>query len=138
MTDELLGGGCLCGAVRYRARGPWLRFRFCYCSRCRKATGSAHASNLFTAPDCMEWLEGAEHVTRFDLLEAERFGRSFCRRCGSGLPHLLRDGSGWLVPAGSLDVSPELPPQARIFWASRAPWVEHIADSPAYDEYSPG
>jgi len=26
MADEILDGSCLCGAVRYRVRGPFMRF----------------------------------------------------------------------------------------------------------------
>jgi hypothetical protein len=137
MSDEQLSGSCLCGKVQYKVQGPWLRFRLCYCSRCRKVTGSAHASNLFAAADKLEWTAGSDDVVRYDLPAAERFGRSFCRHCGSGLPHLLRDGSAWLIPAGSLDQAPSMQAQARIFWASRAPWAQVVEDMPRFDEYPP-
>ncbi len=33
-------GGCLCGALRYEARGAPLYMGHCYCADCRKASGS--------------------------------------------------------------------------------------------------
>lgn len=50
MTQATLTGSCLCGAVKYEATGVATRFLHCHCSRCRKATGTGHASNLFLQP----------------------------------------------------------------------------------------
>ena len=47
MSERELAGGCLCGAIKYTVHGPFLRFLHCHCARCRKVTGSAHATNLF-------------------------------------------------------------------------------------------
>ena len=122
MNATELRGGCLCGAVQYSGRSPWIRFVHCHCGRCRKATGSAHASNLFAPADALTWTLGGENVQRFDLPTAASFATCFCRTCGGPLPHLTRNGRAWVVPAGTLDECPDLAPQARIFWGSRAPW----------------
>ena len=50
MSDEVLTGSCLCGAVSYEVRGPFTRFGHCHCSRCRKASGSAHSTALYAIP----------------------------------------------------------------------------------------
>lgn len=134
---EQLEGGCLCGGVRYRVSGPWLRFVHCHCSRCRRATGTGHATNLFAAPGNLSWLVGASQVARFDLPEARSFATAFCRACGSPLPHLTRSGSAWVVPAGSLDEGPGLTPSARIFWSSRASWSCDESALPRFPEQIP-
>lgn len=128
-------GSCLCGQVRYRVVRPLKAFHLCHCSRCRKSTGSAYASNLFTAPDGVEWLAGESQVRRFDLPTAERFGRCFCSDCGSGVPYLSRNGKSMIIPAGSLDGDPGISPQDNIFWRDRACWYDQCGDAPRFDEY---
>jgi hypothetical protein len=121
-NEASLSGGCLCGDISYSARGPWLRFVHCHCSRCRKATGTGHATNVFTAPDHLTWQTGEADLVRFDLASAESFATVFCPRCGSPLPHLTRSGEVWVIPAGSLNDPPPLSPTGRIYWASRTAW----------------
>ena len=70
---EALEGGDQCGGVRFRASGPWLRFVHCHCSRCRHATGSGYATNLFVESTSLEWLVGKSLVTRYDLPTAGSF-----------------------------------------------------------------
>jgi hypothetical protein len=135
MDSEVLSGSCLCGAVTYRIHAPFLRFAHCHCSRCRKATGTGHASNLYVAPDHLRWVSGEEFIARFDLPSAQSFATTFCQRCGSPLPHHTRSGREVVVPAGSLDDQPALLPQARIFWGSRVPWACAADDVPRFGEY---
>ena len=122
MTDSTLTGSCLCGAVRYAVRKPFLRFAHCHCGRCRKATGTGHASNIYVDPANFEWIVGREYTKRFDLPTARSFSTTFCTECGAPLPHHTRSGREIVIPAGSLDDPPEAMPQVRIFWDSRAPW----------------
>jgi hypothetical protein len=121
MTDTSLGGSCLCGAVRYTAIGEPLRFYHCHCSRCRKASGTGHASNLFLK-GTLRWDSGEELVKSFKLPEAERFTNSFCTVCGGRVPRFIEAMGMVFIPAGSLDQEPALLPQAWIFVGSRANW----------------
>jgi len=130
-------GACLCGRARYRVTGEPLGFQYCHCSRCRRATGSAHAANLFARPGDLEWTAGEDGVGRY-LLEGEPpFPTAFCRTCGSGLPCLSSTGRFWVVPAGSLSGDPGLRPQRNIFWASRAPWFVATSELPRHDALPP-
>ena len=124
----------LCGAVRYRARGPFVRFAHCHCSRCRKASGSGHSTNLVVDPTHLEWIEGEDQVERFDLPTARSFATTVCRKCGVPMPRVSRDGQRVIIPAGSLDEPPTVQPTARIFWQSRAPWSCSADDLPRFPE----
>lgn len=134
---DAVAGSCLCGAVAFRVRGPFERFVLCHCSRCRKATATAHAANLFTAPDHLHWLRGAHLVRRYQLAEARSFSKCFCTRCGSALPYLSRDGAHLIVPAGVLDEDPGVLPDRQIFWEARAPWLEAGHRAPRFAAYPP-
>jgi hypothetical protein len=122
MTHSTLQGSCLCGAVKYEVTGEAKRFFHCHCSRCRKATGTGHASNLFLQPGELRWLQGEEQVRSFKPPEAKRFTNQFCATCGSRLPRQAPGTDVVLVPAGSLDDEAPIKPQARIFSGSRAGW----------------
>jgi hypothetical protein len=132
---ESIHGSCLCGEVKYRILGALEQFHFCHCSRCRKSTGSAHASNIFTAPDNIEWLSGEAQIKRYDLPTAERFARCFCTHCGSGVPYLSRNGQYLIIPAGSLDEDSGIRPQDNMFWPDRAPWYDAGIMAPCFDRY---
>lgn len=136
-SSPVAQGSCLCGGVRYTIRGPFHVFRYCHCSRCRKATGSAHASNLFVAPDRFRWTAGEALVVRYDLPQARSFATCFCRLCGSPLPHATRSGEEIVVPAGSLDVDPGCRPEHSIFRDHGAAWYEDPASLPSFAERPP-
>jgi hypothetical protein len=110
--------------VAYEADPPIAKFPTCFCSRCRKATGSAGSNNLYVAPDAFRWVRGADSVRRYDLPTAKSFATGFCTTCGSPVPHPTRSGREVIIPAGSLDVAPGIKPSERTHGESRAPWVE--------------
>jgi hypothetical protein len=133
MLDRITGS-CLCARVAFEITGPIEAFHWCHCSRCRKDTGSAHASNLFIRPESLGWLRGESLVKRFDLPEAERFATAFCTQCGSPAPYLNRTGTYVIVPAGILDDEPRFDPQDNIYWKSRASWYDAGLTAPKFDE----
>jgi len=131
-------GSCLCGSVHYEVSGEAQRLYHCHCQRCRKLSGSAHASNLFMTPVTgIRWLQGEELLGRYKVPEAERFYNCFCQHCGGPMPRVVPELDGVLIPAGTLDSPSPLPAQARIFWDSRAEWS--CSDNlPVFAEYPPG
>ena len=137
MTITTLKGSCLCTAVRYEVAGEPRRFLHCHCSRCRKATGTGHASNLFLQPGSLRWLSGEGNIRSFKVPEAQRFTNSFCEVCGSRLPRQAAGSDVVMIPAGTLDDEPPMQPQARIFDGSRAAWSCAGDGLPVYADYPP-
>ena len=127
-------GSCLCASIKYCIEGPVNLFQYCFCSRCRKNTGSAHASNLFAPVEQFSWLQGQELLGHYQLPEAKYFSTGFCKTCGSSMPWLTRNQKNYVVPAGSLDDELELTPQQSIFWQSRANWYQLPSDIPCFAE----
>ncbi len=137
MTTTSLSGSCLCGAVRYEVSGEPKRFYHCHCSRCRKASGTGHATNLMVAPEALTWTAGEELVASFKLPEAERFRSCFCRHCGAPLPREVKEIGMVVIPAGSLDCEVPMQPQARIFYGSRTSWSCSGDALPVFEEVPP-
>lgn len=133
MSDTSLSGSCLCGTVRFRVTGAVMRFLHCHCLRCRKATGTGHATNLIVKSSEVEWLSGEESVARYKVPDAERFSTAFCTTCGGQLPRAI--GEIVVLPAGSLDQAPDAQPSGRIFWGSRAEWSCDDSGLPTFTEY---
>lgn len=134
MSTHSLTGSCLCGAIRYTATGQAQRFYHCHCSRCRKASGTGHASNLFLKGR-LSWESGEDLLRTYKLPEAERFTNTFCQTCGARMPRFIEDFDVVFIPAGSLDDEPEISPQARIFCGSRAEWSCDSAELVEFHEY---
>lgn len=133
-TAGRTGGSCLCGAVAYEFEGPIDRWYNCHCSRCRRARGGPHASNVFVSPSGFRWTRGDDQVVGFKLPEAERFGQAFCRTCGGKVPRVNVPAGYVGIPAGSLDDDPGARPQRHIFVGSKAPWFEIADDLPQSEE----
>ncbi|GBQ31389.1 GFA family protein [Gluconacetobacter azotocaptans] len=126
-----LHGSCLCGSVTYRIDGRPLDFVLCHCGRCRKVTGSSFAANLIARPEDVSWTAGEADILRWDLPTARSFAASTCRVCGTPVPHVTRNGQFMIVPAGTLDSTPDTKPARQIFTASKAAWCIDVADLPS-------
>ncbi len=135
MPSETISGSCLCGAVKFEIAPPFEVFRYCYCSRCRKASGSAHAANGLVPEAQFRWLAGEDSLKRFDLPGAKRFAVWFCPQCGTRMPHKIKTTENMLIPAGVLDDDPGMRPQNSIFWKSKAAWYVPPQEMPKFDEY---
>jgi hypothetical protein len=135
MASAILKGSCICGAVSYEITGEPFGFYHCHCGRCRKASGTGHASNILLKPATASWTSGEELLKSYAVPEAQRFRTQFCGTCGSPLPKIAHDHSLAVIPAGSLDTEPPLAPTDRIMWDSRTDWSCETGDLPAWAEY---
>lgn len=133
MTEHAQGS-CLCGEVRYEITGNLGIFQYCHCSRCRKFTGSAHSANLLVAPEQFRWLAGDDLVGTYSPENTKHFATAFCKQCGSSLPWYAKTGKAVVIPAGTLDTSPDIKPSQNIFCASQAQWYQETSVLPKYDE----
>lgn len=135
MTQVTLKGGCLCGAVQYEVSGDPQRFYHCHCARCRKSSGTGHATNLMLTNAKLVFTKGESLLKRYKVPEAKRFTRQFCGECGSSVARFSPEIEAVIVPAGSLDSEPPIKPQARIFWDSRTEWSCDGDALPRHAEY---
>jgi hypothetical protein len=116
-------GSCLCGAVKYEVRGDLQQTLYCHCGRCRKASGSAFATNALVATKDFVVVQGEDTLKKFSTPAGVH--RYFCGNCGSpiissrdSMPDIVR------VRVGTLDTPVKTPPSAHIFVGSKAVWWE--------------
>lgn len=105
MDEPTHDGGCLCGAVRYRARGPLRAVVVCHCGQCRRSHGGP-APYTAVPPDGLTILRADGLAWYRSSAAAER---GFCRTRGASLLWRPSDGSRIAIAAGSLDQAPDLP-----------------------------
>lgn len=130
-----VSGSCLCKEVCYEVEGDFKGFMMCHCSRCQKASGSAHVANIFTAPENVKFTSGEDQIKRYNLPEPPAFGKCFCTNCGSVVPYLNGAGTAMIIPAGTLNDDPGIRPSANIFWPDRADWYDDGVQAEHCDEF---
>ncbi len=122
-------GGCLCGAVRYRATAAPLRAVSCHCAMCRRASGAAFLTFVHFPLEAFAWTKGAP--TRYrSSANAER---GFCARCGSTLSmHEAVLDERVQVSLGSLDRPGDVQPDDHVWTRSQLPWLNIADDLPRF------
>ncbi|MBB5399323.1 GFA family protein [Paraburkholderia youngii] len=129
----LLAGRCLCGAVHYSVRDEFVYALNCHCSNCRRATGSAFKPFAGIERDKLRITEGEDSLLIFGDEQASHGVR--CKKCGSLVFSVVRNGEYVHVTLGTLTDSPSISPTAHIFVGSKAPWYSITDQLPQHDEF---
>jgi len=125
-------GGCLCGAIRYRATADPFWVGHCHCEMCQRWTGSVAFSGVFFMPGQFEWTRGEPR----HFQSSQTVQRSFCPHCGSSLG-FHRAGHWDGVTAGTLDVPEAVKPEAHMFAKNEHEWAKFDDGLPRYERFLP-
>jgi hypothetical protein len=114
-------GSCLCGGVRFTLTGPIAPIQVCHCMQCRKAQGTAIATNVPVEASHFRLEQGDGLLSSYESSPGKQ--RVFCRVCGSPIysqrdtvPGVLR------VRLGLINEPVDAPLQAHFFTGSKANW----------------
>lgn len=117
-------GGCLCGGVRYRVKGPLRPIVYCHCTQCRRTSGHFVAVTavpkdalVVVADKSLEWFASSDVASR-----------GFCRRCGSSLFWLPKAREYVCVMAGTLDESKGLEAVKHIYVKDKGDYYDLTDD----------
>lgn len=120
-----LHGSCLCKAIEYELDCLDMPISHCHCQTCRKAHAAAFASTAGVMREHFRWTKGEDRLSSFESSPGKL--RHFCSACGSHLmaerlaqPHVI-------VRVATLDVDPNMTPQAHIWTSHDVPWLEYEA-----------
>jgi hypothetical protein len=129
----MITGGCLCGALRYRAEGEPKFQGLCHCRNCQRLGGGGHAGVLCfdEAAVTVEGATRAYAATGGSGRTATRFSCSTCNSIVYGtaevMPGLIN------LYAGSLDDTAQFKPQMAIFTRSRPAWDQSSRDLTCFE-----
>ncbi|MGN0937033.1 MULTISPECIES: GFA family protein [unclassified Acinetobacter] len=132
-VQEQYTGSCLCGAVCYEINGPVGEIMQCHCSRCRKANGTAFATNAPIAKADFKIVAGEQFLKQYASTATTQ--RCFCSECGSPIISIKAETPDYYrLRIGTLDTPLTQKPTCHIFVASKAEWDDIAGDLPQYAE----
>jgi len=133
MSEHGITGGCLCRAVRYRARAEPLWVAHCHCESCRRSSGAPFVTWAGFPKDAVTW-EG-DVPKRF--VSSPGVGRSFCPSCGTPLAY---EGERWPdeqhLLVANFDDPNAVTPARHVYWAEHLRWIEPADDLPRHEGMS--
>ena len=125
MSNTIKTGGCLCGAVRYEAKGDPAQSMVCHCKVCQKTSGSALSTIALYPRDMVEITSGDLKGYSYQSDGDNTLQINFCPTCGSpvmldiaGMPDLVS------IKVGTFDDTSWYNPTVNIWTDSRQPWVK--------------
>ena len=134
MSDNIvpITGGCICGAVRYEAKGQSVMVELCHCRSCRHAVGAPLMAWAAFRRGDFAITTGAPTIYE----SSPGLERAFCGRCGTSLT-LADDrfSDEIYVSLGSLDDAELFPPEFHIWRSHRLSWLETSDSLPRYVQF---
>jgi hypothetical protein len=121
-------GACLCGAVRFRVKGPLRPIILCHCGQCRRQY--SHLGAFTSAARADVDLEGASALRWYAA--SARGRRGFCGVCGSSLFFEPAGEARLAIAAGSLDQPSGLKVIGHEYVAHKADYDRIDDDLPAF------
>ena len=117
----MIQGQCQCGSIIYKVASAPFDCCYCYCSICRKLTGSVSGAYGTVPKKDFEWLSGKSLVSKYE--QNDNLERSFCSKCGSFLlsEHQL-DPENVFLSLGCLSAHESIKIEYQQFVDSRADW----------------
>jgi hypothetical protein len=120
-----LTGGCLCGDLRFEARGAPERVGLCHCLDCRKHHGAVfYAAAIFARRAVTVQGESKSYA-----------GRHFCPRCGSSV--FAISGEEIELHLGSFDAPNQFVPSYEVWTTRRETWLSALPLAQHYDQNRP-
>jgi hypothetical protein len=118
-------GGCLCGAVRYRAVGDPLIVGVCRCTFCKRRTGSAFGISVYFDEAAVQCTSGVLKSYEYRSDESNRWLKlEFCLTCGGTVTATSEARSGArCVMGGTFDDRNWIKPTRHGFARSAFHWM---------------
>jgi hypothetical protein len=118
---QILEGGCLCKAIRYRISGVPLSSVICHCSTCRAASAAPTVAWLTVERAQFQVLSGYPQLFQ----SSQDVIRRFCRNCGSQLLYENAASPNTIdVTTVSLDDPDACPPNLEVWLEHKVGWQE--------------
>lgn len=130
-------GSCLCGSIEFSIEHGVTDIIHCHCSLCRKASGSAYATNGFINARDLKLSDKNNTLTFYESSEGKR--KYFCKVCGAPIySSNSQSPERYRLRLGALDSDIAERPISHNFVTSKANWEDLDAQLPRYEKHEPG
>ena len=129
---QVLAGKCFCGAVHYAVPDEFRYAMNCHCSNCRRTTGSAFKPFAGIERQKLAVTQGQDSLLVYG---DDKANDTHCKRCGSLVYSVVRDGAFIHVTMGTLVDAPSIRPSRHIFVGSKAPWFTITDELPQHEQF---
>ncbi len=134
---QMYKGSCLCGSIQFTLDGGVTDIIHCHCSLCRKASGSAYATNGFVDAEGLTVTDADGTLTFYESSEGKR--KYFCKTCGAPIySSNAQSPQRYRLRLGALDSDISERPISHNFVTSKANWDDLGAELPHYEKHEPG
>ena len=121
-------GQCLCGAVRFTAKGVETQYHTCHCGTCRHwGGGPAMAASVegvsFEDETALSWYASSDWAER-----------GFCSRCGSSLFYRMKQGDMLIAWIGSFEDQTPFELAGEIYIDAKPPGYAFAGEHPRHTE----
>ncbi|MFK5914213.1 MAG: GFA family protein [Woeseiaceae bacterium] len=130
----MINGSCLCGHIKFVINGEVKDIVCCHCSQCRKAQGSAFATNGNVSSSQFSFISGEDNLSEYAYSESQ--SKFFCKTCGSPvISKNTQQPENIRIRLGLIETDIHERPNAHIFVGSKANWETICDDLPQHKEY---
>ncbi|SFV69395.1 Gfa-like protein [hydrothermal vent metagenome] len=124
-------GSCLCGEIKFEVNGKINDIVCCHCSQCRRAQGSAFATNGNVDVKDFKFIKGEEFLTKYK--NNEQGDKYFCSLCGSPIMSKFHTAPNKIrIRLGTIESDIQEKISAHIFVNSKANWETINDEIPKY------
>lgn len=134
MSEAVHGGGCFCGAIRYRITGAIPPSVHCHCVSCRRASGGLFVTWATVSADGFVYLAG--EPARF--ASSPGVERTFCPTCGASLTYVVATRADEVdVTVATLDRPEDVPADRHVWIADAVPGLRVDEALPRHAGFTP-
>jgi hypothetical protein len=125
-------GGCMCGAVRFKAEGEPVNVRLCHCRHCQLAYGAPFNARALYQQDKIA-IDGP--VGRY--ASSDRLDRLFCTACGTRFAAWRKTDPVASLALATFDNHNAFSPTEHIWVSEKINWLVLNDGLPQYQEAFP-
>lgn len=123
--QNLYSGSCLCGGLRYEIQGEIGDIVQCHCRKCRKANGTAFATNAPIKKADFKIVQGEHLLKKFQSSATTQ--RCFCADCGSPIISIKTETPDlYRLRIGTLDTPLQQKPTQHILLPPRQNGIRFV------------